>query len=656
MAVAEQAPGAVVDLAPNPPLDRSGPPEDPSDERPALLELARRLGLSRFERDVLLLAVAPELDPELGDLCGPAQGDVRRNYPTFALALRTFGDPVWEALAPDRPLRRFHLVTLGGGGVVSAPLRPDERVVNYVKGLDHLDERLRSLLLPLGTGDGRVSPSPSQLETVEAVGRRARSQGSGSLVTNLVGADSASKRLLAQQAAGDLGLYLLRMPLANLPAPGPDLDVLVRLWERESLLSPVALYLDASDDVGDTRPEAVATTDRLLARASGLIFVDSREVWPRLGQSAVVVDVPSPTTAEQRTAWVEALGPGSEDAAARLAAQFDLDLLSIDDLAQADPGDGTIDARSRRIWQGALASTRPRLDLLAERVVPKATAEDLVLPADVSQQIARITTQVRLRSTVYTDWGLADRQSRGLGISALFAGESGTGKTLAAEVIAGELDLNLYRIDLSAVVSKYIGETEKNLRRLFDAAERGGTILFFDEADALFGKRSEVKDSHDRYANIEINYLLQRMEAYTGLAILATNMKGSLDPAFTRRLRFMVDFPFPGPQERERIWRRAFVARVRADRLDFARLARLTLTGGSIHNVAVNATFEAAATPEGTLTMAAVLRAARLEYLKLGLPLNDADFRADEPEGLRPATTATTAVPANGGAGVERWS
>ena len=217
--------------------------------------------------------------------------------------------------------------------------------------------------------------------------------------------------------------------------------------------------------------------------------------------------------------------------------------------------------------------------------------------------------------------------SRGLGISALFAGESGTGKTMAAEVIANELRLNLYRIDLSAVVSKYIGETEKNLRRLFDAAEDGGAILFFDEADALFGKRSEVKDSHDRYANIEINYLLQRMEAYRGLAILATNMKSALDPAFMRRLRFVVNFPFPGTAERKRIWQHVFPAETPTEGLDFDRLARLNLTGGSIQQHRAQRRLPGGAAGAGTGDHAPVLAAARTEFPKLDRPINEADFR-----------------------------
>ena len=226
---------------------------------------------------------------------------------------------------------------------------------------------------------------------------------------------------------------------------------------------------------------------------------------------------------------------------------------------------------------------------------------------------------------VYEEWGFGRRMNRGLGISALFAGDSGTGKTMAAEIMANHLRLNLYRIDLSAVVSKYIGETEKNLRRLFDAAEEGGAILFFDEADALFGKRSEVKDSHDRYANIEVNYLLQRMEAYHGLAILATNAKRALDNAFIRRLRFIVNFPFPGVRDRRLMWEKALPPEAPVAQLDLDRLSRLNLSGGSISNVALNAAFLAARLGE-PVTMAEVLEAARAEFRKLERPFNETEL------------------------------
>jgi SpoVK/Ycf46/Vps4 family AAA+-type ATPase len=261
---------------------------------------------------------------------------------------------------------------------------------------------------------------------------------------------------------------------------------------------------------------------------------------------------------------------------------------------------------------------------------------------------------VAQRNTVYQTWGFARKMNRGFGISALFAGASGTGKTMAAEVIAAGLRLSLYRIDLSAVVNKYIGETEKNLRRLFDAAENSGAILLFDEADALFGKRSEVKDSHDRYANIEVNYLLQRIESYRGLAILASNMKGALDTAFLRRLRFIVNFPFPSLADRRRMWERVFLQEdAPADRpapplaaLDYERLARLNLAGGQIHNVAINAAFSAAHAGS-SITMPLILAAARAEFVKLDRPINEAEFRWSEPKALLgPDSRPGEAVPA----------
>jgi SpoVK/Ycf46/Vps4 family AAA+-type ATPase len=278
------------------------------------------------------------------------------------------------------------------------------------------------------------------------------------------------------------------------------------------------------------------------------------------------------------------------------------------------------------VWDQCRDRSRPRLDTLAQRVDPRANWGDLVVGEETLRLLREMTEQTRTRGVVYSDWQFGKRLNRGLGIAALFYGESGTGKTMAAEVIALDLRCTLYKIDLSQVVNKYIGETEKNIQRVFDAMEGSGSILFFDEADALFGKRSEVRDSHDRYANIEVNYLLQRMEAYGGLAILATNMKGAIDQAFLRRLRFVVPFHFPGPPERQRLWQRAFPAAVPVDGLDFDRLARLNLTGASIHSVAMNAAFLAASNG-GRVTMPLVLQAARNEFRKLERPASEAELR-----------------------------
>jgi len=282
-----------------------------------------------------------------------------------------------------------------------------------------------------------------------------------------------------------------------------------------------------------------------------------------------------------------------------------------------------------QLWNSCRAVARPRLDDLAERIgsgTRPAQWDDLVLPAPQKKVLHQMAAQLRHRLQVYETWGFSERGRRGLGLSALFCGSSGTGKTWAAEVLAAELKLDLYRIDLSAVVSKYIGETEKNLKQVFDAAENGGVLLLFDEADALFGKRADVKDGRDRYANIEVGYLLQRMENFGGLAILTTNLKASLDKAFQRRLRFIVDFPFPDAAQREAIWERIFPANTPTKDLDLKRLAQLNMSGGSIRNIALNAAF-LAADAGLPIEMDHVLQATQLEAIKTERPLGQTEIR-----------------------------
>jgi hypothetical protein len=610
------------------------------DPPPALFILSQRLGLSSFERDILLLCAAMELDTRLASLCARAQDDPGRPYPTFALALAVFDEPSWDALSPERPLRYWRLLEIsqsGGQPLTNSPLRADERIVSYVKGLNYLDDRLSPLLVPFDLPPNAVDLPPSQAETAQVLARAlAASAGQRAPIVQLLGADSLSKQLVARQALTRLNLQLLRLPVSNLPAHPAELETVARLWQRETQLLPLALYLDAHEGLEPAAAgegERVAL-DRLLSHDLGLVLLDTREVQPGLGVASLPIDVARPTAAEQLQAWTQALGSDAGQSPARLAGQFNLNLPTIHQLAQAVLAEPVTEGASLhdRVWQACLLRTRPRLDKLAQRLEPKAKWADIVLPEEPLKLLRQIAAQVGQRSHVYDDWGFRQKMNRGLGISALFAGESGTGKTMAGEVIADELQLSLYRIDLSAVVSKYIGETEKNLRQVFDAADGGGVILFFDEADALFGKRSEVKDSHDRYANIEISYLLQRMEAYHGLAILASNMKSALDPAFLRRLRFIVTFPFPGLVERKLIWQKVFPAGTPTEALDYDVLARINLTGGSIHNTALNAAFLAAGA--GTpVTMPLLLDAARGELLKMDKPVNEAEFRP--PDAMR---------------------
>jgi hypothetical protein len=591
---------------------------------PASVRLGQLLGLSLFEQYTLLLCAAMELDPSTAGRCADAHGDPRMTYPTFALALSCLPDPAWDVLSPHHALRRWRLVEISqptGQPLVTSPLRADERIVNYIKGLNELDDRLEPLLVPVDTV-GRSLPD-SQLAAVDAVVRWCTTVTGHTVrpLVQLLGPDSRSKRLVAGEAAARLGLRLHRLPCHALPGQHADLETLARLWSRERLLLDAALYVETDDLGGDGRE---ALLSQFLRRVEGLLFLAVDEPWPGVDPPVTTLDVGRPTRAEQHDAWSRVLGASSGSAPDALAGQFDLGVDVIEEIAGRTAVGPDADLEDRT-WEACLASTRPRMDALAQRLEPKVTWGQLVLGTTELALLHQIADQVRQRSTVYEAWGFSRRMSRGLGISALFAGPSGTGKTMAAEVLANELRLNLYRIDLSAVVSKYIGETEKNLRRLFDAAEEGGALLFFDEADALFGKRSEVKDSHDRYANIEISYLLQRMESYRGLAVLATNMRGALDQAFLRRLRFVVSFPMPVPTERRAIWQRVFPAATPLGGLDLDRLADLPATGGMIHNIALNAAF-AAAHAGSPVTMPIVLASARTEFRKLELPVRDRDF------------------------------
>jgi len=609
---------------------------------PALVILSRRFGLSRFEQEVLLLCAAMEFDTHISALCAQAQDEPNGCYPTFALTLALFDEPAWDVLLPERPLRYWRLIEIShpvAQSLITTPLRADERIVNYLKGLNYLDDRLAPLLVPFDVPVGETNLSPSQRKIANSVVQQLQSSMDGRVpVTQLAGLDTLSKQLVAQQVAATLGLHLYRLPVELLPNQAAELEAHARLWQRENILLPIAVYLDAHEPEAVVKPEGgrqhtTLPLYRFLSRTQGIFFLSSREIRSDLTPVTIAVEVKKPAPAEQQAAWADTLKDAAVDSPPLLAGQFNLNVSTIRQIVKrvsAEPGNnGHI--LQERLWDACLVSTGPKLDVLAQRLEPKATWDDIVLTEEAKDQLHQIADQVRQRSKVYDTWGFRKKLNRGLGINALFSGDSGTGKTMAAEVIANELRLKLYRIDLSGVVSKYIGETEKNLRHLFDAAEDGGAILFFDEADALFGKRSEVKDSHDRYANIEISYLLQRMESYNGLAILATNMKSALDEAFMRRLRFIVDFPFPGMKERKIIIQKVFPSEVPKGELDYDRLARLNLTGGSINNMAINATFMAAQSG-GPVTMQLILSAAKAEFRKMERPIKETDFQWQEPE------------------------
>jgi hypothetical protein len=593
----------------------------------SLETLCRLFGLGTFERNCLLLCAGMELDSGFASDCVA----VDPLGPSFALALSVLPEPHWDALTPAAPLRHWRLVELDRPGMPTrSRLRIDERILHYLLDVDYLDERLQDLLVPV---PAPARPTPSQA----AVGERLLELWHPDVETRrwphlyLRSERPAAAHAAAAHAAGLVGGELHRLPVADIPRGESEVALLTRLCEREFLLSGRITLLD----VGDLSDDSVIQAGRhLIERIRVPLIVtgkaDRLVIAGPTGRVLTPVDVPPPTHREQRHLWQDSLGElgkklnGELD---ELVMQFDLDDQDIrqigSELIHVRGGDAGV---ATRLWRQCRTRSRVGLSRLTQPVRPVATWDDLVLPPAQLEILHGICAQMRHRAQVYERWGFAQKDNRGLGISALFTGQSGTGKTMAAEVLANELDLDLYRVDLSQVVNKYIGETEKNLRQVFDTAEQNGAILLFDEADALFGKRSDIKDSHDRYANIEVSYLLQRMEAYRGLAILTTNLRENLDHAFVRRLRFIVRFPFPDPAQRAEIWRRVFPQDLPQHELDPQRLAQLNVPGGNIRNIALNAAFLAA--DAGTpVTMRQVLHAARGEYAKLDRSINDSEIR-----------------------------
>jgi hypothetical protein len=595
----------------------------------ALDMLCAMFRLSAFERRIVLLCAGMELQGDFADRCAAAAGSGANPWPSFGLALASFPEAHWDALGNGAPLRLWRLIEIcGDGALVASRLRIDERILFFLTGVLHLDERLVSLVEPVPeTGEISVS-QVAILDRLEFAWKSAFESNTPLPVLQLCGADVSGKRAIAAKLAQRLTIKVFRVDGTLLPANGAELETLHRLWEREAILQNVALLLEIDRHEQTDAPRELAI-DRWIDLTHTPLLVAAREPRRQIERPVFTVEIKKPTSEEQRQAWQQALGTTGDNLNGqleRVISQFDFSAGAIRTAAgQLAGANLPAEEFETTLWDACRLHARPRLEDLAQRIHSTATWASIVLSAPQVQRLQTIAMYARHRAKVLDAWGFAEQSNRGLGLSALFTGPSGTGKTLAAEILANELGLDLFRIDLSAVVSKYIGETEKNLRRVFDAAEEGGAVLLFDEADALFGKRSEVKDSHDRYANVEISYLLQRMEAYRGLAILTTNMKEALDPGFLRRLRFVVQFPFPDQMQRAEIWRKIFPEKTPTDQLDVDRLSHLSISGGNIRSIALNAAFAAADANE-PVRMPHLLRAMRLEYEKLEKPLTQAEL------------------------------
>jgi SpoVK/Ycf46/Vps4 family AAA+-type ATPase len=596
-----------------------------------LQRLSEDFGLSEAEQRVLVLALAPNVEPAYEKIYAYANDDITRRWPTVGLALDVLSDDRDAALGlrqlffSDSNLCRNQLLLVSDTGTPRPPMLSRQIVLHphvseVLLGHRDLDPALRKVA-SLVSPQGVPSLEAVALERVLRQRRRA--------LIYLGGRWQAEKEAAAAHAAAGTGRALISVSGPALRT-SPDAEILGACLLRDARLLGAALFfeewLSAEND-----PAATALLKLLESHPLPVFFSDrpAAAVKPPI-ELDLQLEFPAPPFEDRRDAWVASAGAATEDAA-HLAATYRFGARQIAAAARMAGAIADLDGRDaielRDIKAAAQAQSQPQLSSLAQKITPRFNWDDIILPGDRLAQLHEIANYVLYQHVVYEQWRVGGNSRLGRGVAALFAGQSGTGKTMAAEVIATDLGLELYKIDLAGLVSKYIGETEKNLAKIFEEASDTNAILFFDEADAVFGKRTEVKDSHDRYANIEVSYLLQKIEEYDGIVVLATNLRANLDEAFLRRMRAIVEFPFPEVDDRLRIWQHMMQtsAPVEAD-VDLAFMARqFRIAGGNIRNVVLFAAFFAAS--EGkAIGMSHLIQGTKREYQKLGRLVTESDF------------------------------
>ena len=591
---------------------------------PTLMIISQAFGLSSFEEFVLMLCAGYELDGKFAHVLD-SFSYTSHSKPCFGLALALFKDSHWSAVTPIAPLRHWRLLEIDSGtSLVNSRLRIDERILHYLCGISYLDSRLQGLVKIEQHGSVLV---PSLAPVIHGViDAWSNAEASKELpVIQLCGSRYSDMKAIAASACQTMDLLLYQLEVEDIPNDSTESNALATLWQREAILDRTALLIK---NPGENFDKLTNFINSIYAPC----IVIAKQAVDISQKLSIRIDVPPLTASEQKDLWNNALGENAKyinGGLDRVVSQFNLSAQKIANVSQQlEVTTRTTDVElSEKLWQTCRLQSRKKLDSLAQRITSTLGWDELILP-DTQKQILRdIVSHARQRFQVYETWGFSNKSSIGQGISALFYGPSGTGKTMAAGVIAHELQLDLYRIDLSQVVNKYIGETEKNLARVFDAAEDSGAILLFDEADSLFAKRTEVKNSYDRNANMETSYLLQRMESYSGIAVLTTNLKKEMDTAFMRRIRFAIQFPFPDSCTREQIWQRIFPEQTPLENIDITKLASLDITGGNIRNIALNAAFLAADNKE-PVKMAFLAKSARREFGKLEKSVKESELRS----------------------------
>ena len=607
-----------------------------------LERLRRTFGLSTTEVRVLAMLAAFELETRLRDQARALMGDPNRIHPdvgllTDLLYVGRDRKRVAEELASDGRLIRFALIRVERVSDTPFALRRArvvERVLELLHGRDALDREVArhvEIVPPLRREALVIDQTRfDEIAALIAASLAAGQSGRPHPVVMLAGHEGAGRKSLLVAAAAAVGLATLRVRCTSFVKDEAWVRQLGPSILREAILWRALIVLDGLDefklDNASVRVDEALFGSFVGPMAAVLARVTGKP--PQMARGQILLEVGVPSELEREELWRRAVRDVTTPDVIRSAAErYTVTpgvILQAAESARAragargrSGGDGKIVGED--IHAGLRGALDAKLATLGMRITWRQTWSDLVLPEDNTAEIREFISRVKHRRTVYERWGFGRKVAKGLGLSALFSGPPGTGKTMVAGLIADELKLDLYQVDLSKVTSKWIGETEKNLAELFDAAESGHAILLFDEADSLFAKRTEVKSSVDRYANLEVNYLLQRMESFAGITILTTNNDAAIDEAFRRRLSLKVDFPLPEIEERLKLWRTMLPAEaaVTPD-IDFDTLAdKYEMSGGYIKNAALRAAFLAA--DEGVpISMRHLTRAARSEYQAMG--------------------------------------
>jgi ATP-dependent 26S proteasome regulatory subunit len=608
---------------------------------PTLEILCKKFGLCEVERDVLLLCVAAEIDLSINQLLGQCSGDNETRFPTLHLALNLTSDPGIHAFNQESPIFYWNIVEVATSGhLISAPLKIQPWALQYILGYNYIPPNFVGALTPKRVDSPLESIPESYEDRATELLKLWTNASTPNRIVQLIGPDADANQHIAEMVCTHLRLSLYTI----------DLDTFLRLsltdfnhwllwWHRRAILQGHVLLIH---DTGFLPPDRRATLvkDLTTILTTTLVFSSDKR---QSDLAAPTIDIKPLTTFEQKAIWQDLLGETEPElpletlapALGPLVSHFNLNAATIHTICGRAIAHIEAEALNQPneikalLWQYCRTESRSNLEGLVERIEPKTTWNELVLTDESIGELRQIISTARRRDKVQSDWKMGGDSGRGMGLMGMFFGPPGTGKTTAAEIIALELGLDLYRVDVSQVSDKYIGETEKKLKKIFDESEKSGALLVFDEADSLIGKRTDVKDSKDRYANQSTSYLLQRMEAYIGIAILTTNLPHAIDAAFLRRMQFKVRFEYPTLEQRLEIWKRQFPKEAPIEGLSFQRLAQLNVSGAIIRNIAKAGAYLAADEVEGkqVIRMQHLLAAAWRECLKQGRPITDEEIR-----------------------------